>query len=155
MPWDANLHARIIHEYHNSPSGGHFGREKTYAAIATEFYWPHLYKWVRKWIRSREVCQRIISSSSTQAPLRSLPIPQDAWESVSMDFVFGFPKDKLGQTGVVVFVDRFSKMVQLHAVPATVTAESTAEIFINTVFRLHGLPSSITCDRDPRFTSDF
>ncbi|ETP24197.1 hypothetical protein F441_02763 [Phytophthora nicotianae CJ01A1] len=31
-----------------------------------------------------------------------------------MDFVFGLPRDAQGRTGILVFVDRFSKMVHLH-----------------------------------------
>ena len=33
-----------------------------------------------------------------------------------MDFVFGFPKDAQKNNGILVFVDRFSKMVHLAAV---------------------------------------
>jgi len=54
-----------------------------------------------------------------------------------------------------VFVDRFSKMVHLAPVHATVTAEESAAIFVDIVFRHHGLPLDIVSDRDPRFTSAF
>ncbi|GAB9477757.1 Transposon Tf2-6 polyprotein, partial [Globisporangium polare] len=155
VPNDADLRARIVHEYHDAPSGGHLGREKTFAAISRDFYWPHLYRWVRKWVRTCEICQRVKPAQSSQAPLRPLPIARDAWKSVSMDFVFGLPRDALGRTGVVVFVDRFSKMVHLAPVSTSITAEQTAVIFLDVVFRLHGLPESIVSDRDPRFTSAF
>ena len=36
-----------------------------------------------------------------------------------------------------------------------VTGEDTAALFLEHVFRLHGLPDSIVSDRDPRFTSAF
>uniref|UniRef100_H3H6I7 Reverse transcriptase domain-containing protein n=1 Tax=Phytophthora ramorum TaxID=164328 RepID=H3H6I7_PHYRM len=49
IPNDDDLRARIIHEFHDSPVGGHLGREKTFAAVSRDFYWPHMYKWVRKW----------------------------------------------------------------------------------------------------------
>ena len=35
------------------------------------------------------------------------------------------------------------------------TAERFAEIFINSFFKLHGLPDAIVSDRDPRFTGGF
>ena len=72
-----------------------------------------------------------------------------------MDFVFGFPKDGKGHDGILVFVDRFSKMVHLVAVAETITAEGCAAVFVDTVFRLHGLPRELVSDRDPRFTADF
>ncbi|KAE9027097.1 hypothetical protein PR003_g12828 [Phytophthora rubi] len=74
---------------------------------------------------------------------------------MSLDFVFGLPKDSAGNTGVVVFVDRLSKMVHLAAVPDTIDAPGTATLFIDRVFRQHGLPESIVSDRDPRFTGKF
>jgi hypothetical protein len=50
VPVDDDLRARLLHEYHDSPSGGHLGREKTFLALSRDFYWPHMYKWVRKWV---------------------------------------------------------------------------------------------------------
>uniref|UniRef100_H3GZA0 Integrase catalytic domain-containing protein n=1 Tax=Phytophthora ramorum TaxID=164328 RepID=H3GZA0_PHYRM len=74
---------------------------------------------------------------------------------MSMDFVFGLPKDSDGNTGIVVFVDRLSKMAHLAAVPDTIDGKGTAKLFIDLVFRQHGLPESIVSDRDPRFTGKF
>ncbi|KAE9010917.1 hypothetical protein PF005_g17558 [Phytophthora fragariae] len=34
-------------EFHDSPMGAHLGREKTFAAVSRDFFWPHMYKWVR------------------------------------------------------------------------------------------------------------
>ncbi|KAG6578261.1 reverse transcriptase [Phytophthora cinnamomi] len=155
VPLDDDLRARLIHEFHDTPSGGHLGREKTFASLSRDFYWPHMYKWVRKWVRSCEACQRVKPSPSKQAPLRPLPVAAEPWSSVSMDFVFGLPRDPQGRTGVLVFVDRLSKMVHLAPVAASVTAQQSAAIFLDIVYRHHGLPVSIVSDRDPRFTAAF
>ena len=72
-----------------------------------------------------------------------------------MDFVFGLPKDGHGNTGIVVFVDRLSKMAHLAAVPDSIDGEGTAKLFLDRVFRQHGLPIIIISDRDPRFTGKF
>ncbi|KAG3028249.1 hypothetical protein PC128_g13255 [Phytophthora cactorum] len=152
-PLDDDLRARLIHEFHDSPSGGHLGREKTFASLSRDFYWPDMYKWVRKWVRSCEVCQCVKPSPSKQAPLRPLEIATEPWASVTMDFVFGLPRDAQGRTGILVFVDRFSKMVHLAPVAATITAIQSATIFLDIVYRHHGLPVSIVSDRDPRFTA--
>ncbi|CAH0488358.1 unnamed protein product [Peronospora farinosa] len=137
------------------PAGGHLGREKTSAAVSRDFFWPHMYKWVRNWIRTCEICQRVKPSPSSQAPLRSLSTAAESWRSVSMDFIFGLAPDSQARTGILVFVDRFSKMTHLVPVHAKVTALETAAHFIDAVFRHHGLPENIVSDRDPRFTSAF
>ncbi|KAF1314301.1 Pol protein, partial [Globisporangium splendens] len=155
VPNDEGLRHRLLYEYHDSPSGGHLGREKTFLSLSRDYYWPHMYKWIRKYVRTCEICQRVKPSGSTQAPLRSLPVPSDSWKSVSMDFIFGLPRDKHGRNGILVFVDRFSKMVHLAPVSDEISAEKTAKVFVDVVFRLHGLPVEIVSDRDTRFTSKF
>ncbi|CAI5746372.1 unnamed protein product [Peronospora destructor] len=72
-----------------------------------------------------------------------------------MDFIFGLAPDSQDRTGILVFVNRFSKMSHLIPVFANVTAAETASHFIDAVYRHHGLPESIISDRDPRFTSAF
>ena len=52
-----------------------------------------------------------------------------------MDFVFGLPKDSVGNTGIVVFADRLRKMSHLAAVPDSIDGEGTALPFIDRVFR--------------------
>ncbi|KAF1329375.1 reverse transcriptase, partial [Globisporangium splendens] len=155
VPNDEGLRHRLLYEYHDSPSGGHLGREKTFLSLSRDYYWPHMYKWVRKYVRTCEACQRVKPSGSTQAPLRSLAVPSDSWKSVSMDFIFGLPRDTHGRNGILVFVDRFSKMVHLAPVSDKISAEKTAKVFVDVVFRLHGLPVEIVSDRDTRFTSKF
>ena len=72
-----------------------------------------------------------------------------------MDFVFGLPKDSDGNTGIVVFVDRLSKMAHLAAVPAAIDAEGTSKLFIDRVFRQHGLPVAIVSDEIPDSPGSF
>ena len=155
VPNDEDLRMRILFEYHDTPAGGHRGREKTYASLSRDFYWRHAYAAVRRYVRACEVCQRVKSSPTSDAPLHSLPVPAECWQSVSMDFIFGLPKDKHNNTGILVFVDRFSKMVHLAAVPESINADGSAQLFVDTVFRLHGMPIELVSDRDPRFTAKF
>uniref|UniRef100_A0AAV1UAL9 Integrase catalytic domain-containing protein n=1 Tax=Peronospora matthiolae TaxID=2874970 RepID=A0AAV1UAL9_9STRA len=153
IPDDTDLRLRIMFEYHDAPIGGHRGREKTYLTVSRDIYWPRQYQFVRKYVRACEVCQRVKSSPSLRAPLQPLPVPDECWESISMDFVFELPKDVRGNTGILVFVD--SKMVHLVDVPESITASGFACVFIDTILRLHGLPRELVSDRDPRCTADF
>ena len=72
-----------------------------------------------------------------------------------MNFMFGLLKDVQGNTGIVFFVDRLSKMTHLAAVPDTIDGEDTATLFIDRVFRQHGLLLAVISDRDPCFTGKF
>ena len=134
VPHDEELKYRILYDAHDTALSGHLGREKTYSSVSQAHWWPKLYKWVSTYVRTCETCRRVKPSAHAAAPLASLPVPTGCWESMSMDFVFGLPKDSEGNTGIVVFVDRLSKMAHLAAVPDSIDAKGTAKLFIDRVF---------------------
>ena len=73
---------------------------------------------------------------------------------MTTDLVTDLPESK-GYTAIAVFVDRLTKRVHFAPCTKEVMASDYARIFVDTVFRHHGLPEVIISDRDPRFTSKF
>jgi hypothetical protein len=73
-----------------------------------------------------------------------------------MDFVTGLPKstDKEYDT-IWVVVDRLTKTRHLVPCHSTVDAQGLADLFLQHVFPLHGLPLTIVSDRGPQFAADF
>ena len=55
-----------------------------------------------------------------------------------MDFVFEFVEATHKSTGILVFVDRFRKMVHLAAIHESITAQGYARVFIYTVVCIYG-----------------
>jgi hypothetical protein len=72
-----------------------------------------------------------------------------------MDFVVGLPRVPSEQDVIWVVVDRLTKSA--HFVPYKMNdfMQKMAELYIQEIIRLHGMPVSITSDRDSRFTSKF
>ncbi|KAH9090422.1 hypothetical protein Ae201684P_014225 [Aphanomyces euteiches] len=155
VPCDADLRSELVKEFHDTPSGGHLGRDKTHVTLARSFWWPRMFKSVARYIAACDVCQRVKSSPSVRAPLQPLQIPGDLWASVSMDYIFGLPRDNRGNTGIWTCVDRASKYLVALPVKASITAEQSAKLFFDNIYCRFGLPTSIVSDRDPRFTSKF
>ena len=72
-----------------------------------------------------------------------------------IDFIFGLAPDSQERTGILVFVDRFNKMIHLVSIYATITAIETAVHFVDAVFRHHRLPIVLSRTVISRFTSAF
>ena len=86
--------------------------------------------------------------------LMPLELPTRKWDHVALDFVTGMPDDK-GMNAICTVVDKATKMSHFIPCSDTITAKETAKLYWNNVGRLHGIPSVLISDRDPRFTSKF
>jgi len=76
-----------------------------------------------------------------------------AWEMVSLDFVEGLHRSGNSDT-ILVVVDKYSKFAHFIPLHHPFTALSVAKAFLDHVYKLHGLPSSLDSDRDRVFTSN-
>ena len=146
----------ILYELHNTKYCGHLGVKKTRARVQHRYWWPTWGRDVDLYVRKCDTCVRNKSSSSVPAGLlQPLPIPEEPWEAISMDYITHLPETRRGHDAILVFVDRLSKMVHFAATTSDVGAEGTAKLFLEHVFKHHGMPQCIVSDRDARFTSRF
>ena len=73
--------------------------------------------------------------------LQPLPIPDVPWHTISVDFIVELPESQ-GHDAAMVVVDSVTKIA--HFVPTfiTVSAARSARLFIQHVWKHHGLPKS-------------
>ena len=155
MGADAALHTKIIQAFHDSPLGGHSGFPVTYRRIRQLFRWACMKLVVKNYVQHCTVCQQVkLERVPYPGLLQPLPIPDLPWEMVTMDFIEGLPSS--GRFNCILVVsDKLSKYGHFIPLQHPFTAPIVAEAFLNSVYKLHGMPLSIVADRDCIFTSLF
>jgi hypothetical protein len=136
---------------------GHFGFDKSYAALRDSYFWPNMREDLEKaYIPSCSKCQRNKSRTSAPAgPLHPLPIPEQRGDSVAIDFIGPLPEDS-GFNAIVTMTDRLGGSdVRIEPTRTNVTAEEFAVIFFDRWYCENGLPLDIVSDRDTKFMSKF
>ena len=111
---------------------------------------------VAKFVSKCLNCQKVKAEHQRPAgELQPIEVPEWKWEQITMDFVVGLPKTVEGYDAIWVVVDRLTKSARFIPMKVTYSVEKLAELYVNNVVRLHGVPLSIISDRDGRFTSNF
>ena len=156
VPASGDLRRRILEEAHKSHFTIHPGVTKMYQDVKKMFWWHGLKKDITELVSKCLVCQKVkIEHQKPSGMLQPLEIPEWKWESISMDFVMGLPKTQAGFDAIWVIVDRLTKSAHFLPIRATYPLEKLAQLYVQEIVRLHGVPSTIISDRDPRFTSRF
>ncbi|KAI5345035.1 hypothetical protein L3X38_012912 [Prunus dulcis] len=156
VPNDEALKREILEEAHSSAFAIHPGSTKMYHTLREHYWWPFMKKEIAEYIRKSLICQQVkVERQKPSGLLQRLPIPEWKWEHLTMDFVFKLPRTRNKHDGVWVIVDRLTKSAHFLPVRANYMLNKLAKLFIDEIVRLHGVPASITSDRDPRFPSRF
>lgn len=68
---------------------------------------------ITKWVQKCEIFQRFNSEHvKTPGLLQPIPVPAQAWEVITMDFIEGLPKLENRDT-IMLVIDKFSKYCHL------------------------------------------
>ena len=138
---------------HDNAVGGHSGFPATYRRIKHLFVWPGMKQHIKDRVQSCKIFQQA-KPDRAQYPglLHLLPVAKRCWDLVSMDFIGGFPSSRQYNC-ILVALDTFSKFAHFLPVKHPYTAQTIAQLYIDQVYRLHGMPEAIISDRDAIFTS--
>lgn len=150
---NVGLQTKLIAAMHDSAIGGHSGQQATYQRLKKLFSWTGQKQAVKEYVQQCLTCQQAKHElCKTPGLLQPLPLPKGPWQDVTMDFITGLPKSE-GYEVIMVVVDRYTKFAHFIPLKHPFTASVVAKAFMQQVVRLHGVPLTITSDRDPIFTS--
>jgi len=86
--------------------------------------------------------------------LHPLPIPENCWDTVSVNFISELPESH-GYDAIMVVVDSTGKHGHFIPTHTMVTALGSVQLYLQYVWKLHRLPLSVLSDRGPQFMSQF
>ena len=111
---------------------------------------------IAKYVAECDTCQRVKASHlKVPGTLQPLPIPSWKWEDISMDFIVGLPNTSQKHDSIWVIVDRLTKTAHFIPVYTTYKANKYAEIYLDRIVCLHGVPKTIISDCGTQFVARF
>lgn len=152
--------AEVIKELHERSVEGHQGVDRTVEKIDRQYYFPGMFRKVRKYIKSCEVCNRC--KNDYAKPLGKMIIDEDSptqpWKKVSIDFL-EMPKARHPflpgiWEELIVVVDHFSKQTVLIPTGKEAQVDEVFHLLWEKIFAIFGIPKTIISDRDRIFRSN-
>ena len=86
--------------------------------------------------------------------LQLLPIPEECWDTISVDFISELSESG-GYNSIMVAVDSIGKRSHFVKMVTTVTVTGAANLYLQNIWKLHGLPWKVVSDRGLQFIATF
>ena len=144
---------RILQEYHDAPTAGHYGIENTYKKIASRYYFRGMKKFISDYIKTCPECNRYKPTTQKPAGLLRTPAYAQRFETLAIDLFGPLPETPTGKKWIFIVEDTSTKWVELFALTEA-TAANCAKILIEEVFLRYGLPRRLISDNGPQFVSE-
>jgi hypothetical protein len=148
VPEVKSIRESILREAHDLAYSIHPGSTKMYLNLRERYWWYGLKRDVAEYVAICDTCQRV--KAEHQRPvglLQAMKIPEWKWEEVGMDFIVGLPCTQKGYDSIWVIVDRLTKVAHFIPVKTTYTGAKLAELYMERIVCLHGVPKKIVSDR--------
>jgi len=116
--------------------------------VSRNYWWPQMSRYVGRYVSTCDLC---LQTKSFRRPpigeLHPLPIPSAPWDTISVDFIVKLPQSA-GH-------DSVTKHAHFVSTVTTISAAGAAHLFLNHVWKHHGLPRKVVSDRGPQFVAEF
>jgi hypothetical protein len=156
IPDSEILYIQIIQQIYNSITTGYPGQNTIFAILLRKWFWPKLVYNIKRFIQNCTVCGKTIIWQNTKyGLLKPLPILQQIWTEISMDFITSLPIAKeSSETNCLVITDRFTKNIIFIGIDSIIS-DTVAKIFLYYFYIYHGLPKTIVNNCGLQFVNKF
>lgn len=143
----------VLKYYHDIPTAGHLGVEKTLERIKTSFYWSSMREYIQEYCRACDKCfARKPKRQTNRAPLGSY-ISGGPMERVALDILGPLPVTEKGNKYILVITDLFTKWTEAVAIPDQ-ESKTICTAFIDNFITKFGTPLQLHSDQGRNFQSD-
>ncbi|KAF8754244.1 hypothetical protein RHS01_06464 [Rhizoctonia solani] len=154
VPDVGTLRTDLLRIFHDSPLAGHPGRQQTLELVLRNYYWPGIRADTYWHVDSCETCQQIRKPKYASIPPQPLELPIRPWQHVSYDMIVDLPKDG-NHDSILVIIDSFTKYGIFVKCSKKLKAPELAELFLEHVWKWHGMPEKTISDRGRVFNNKF
>ncbi|GJU75830.1 putative reverse transcriptase domain-containing protein [Tanacetum coccineum] len=152
----SDLRTLIMHDSHKSKYSVHPGSNKMYQDMKKLYWWPNMEVDIATYVSKCLTCLKVKAEHQKPSSLLVQPeVPQWKWDNITMDFITKLPSTSSGYDTIWVVVDRLTKSAHFLSIRKNDSMDKLARLYMKEVVTRHGIPVSIICDRDDRFTSNF
>ena len=156
VPEIGELKREIMEEARSTAYAMHPGSTKMYHTLREHYWWKGMKKEIADFVSRCLTCQQVKAEHQKPAgKIQPLPIPVWKWYKITLDFVTRLLRTRRQHDAIWVIVDRLTKLAHFLKVSNDDPLDKLAQLYVEEIVRLHGVPISIVSDRDPRFTSIF
>ncbi|GJV54748.1 putative reverse transcriptase domain-containing protein [Tanacetum coccineum] len=156
LPCYGDLRSVIMHESHKSKYSIHPVSENMYQDMKKLYWWPNMKDDIATYVSKCLTCTKVKAEHQRPSGLLVQPaIPEWKWDNIMMDFITKLPRSSQGFNTIWVIVDRLTKSAHFLVIRENDPLDKLARLYLNRIVARHGIPVSIICDRDGRFTSKF
>ena len=153
VPNANDLRQRILKEAHHIAYSIHLGATKMYHDIKHNYWWNGLKRDVAQFVASYLTCQQMkFEHQKLIGLLQEMPLLEWKLERITIDFVVGLPSTQRGYDSIWIVVDKLTKSAHFISMKATYSVVQYAQLYIDHIMSLHGVPVSIISDRGSQFT---
>jgi hypothetical protein len=153
---DPTIKKIILDEADMSKFSIHLGSTKMYQDLKQNFWWSNMKIDIAKYVAECDTCHQMKASHLKSAGvLQPLSIPMWKWDAISMDFIVGLPLTARNKDSIWVIVDRLSKTAHFIVVHTTYSVQQYAELYMDHIVHLHGIPKTIISNRGTQFVARF
>ncbi|GKF16601.1 putative reverse transcriptase domain-containing protein [Tanacetum coccineum] len=156
LPCYGDLRSVIMHESHKSKYYIHPGSDKMCQDMKKLYWWPNMKADIATYVSKCLTCAKVKAEHQRSSGLLVQPaIPEWKWDNIMMDFIIKLPKSSHCFDTIWVIVDRLTKSAHFLSIRENDPLDKLARLYLNRIVARHGLPVSIICDHDGRFTLNF